>query len=115
LTSSDANSTEKSVQELLDFIIEQLDAARSPLDQLGGVDAAGGVIPFLRSKLEKDQWLAANIALAYPFSNYVQSAFRDELWKDLAHETPQRFAEVATELIDCIHTLKTAISNRPNI
>src|SRR6266852_4033263 len=98
---SNSDGLRRCVQNLLDFIIEQLELAKSPSDQLAGVGAAGGVISYLRSQLLKDNKMAANVALAYPFGGYVQPGSEDA-WKQLAHEPADTYAKSAVEIIDCI-------------
>jgi len=105
---SNSDNLRRCVQSLLDFVIEQLEEAKIPSGQQAGVVAAGGVIPYLRSKLSKDSNIAANVFLAFPFGRYVQEDWED-VWKRLADEPPVSFAKSADEIIDCIKTLKEVL------
>jgi hypothetical protein len=107
-TMSNSDELRRCVQGLLDFIIEQLELAKSPSGQLAGVDAAGGVMPYLRSKLSEDRTMAANVALAFPFGRYAQPD-SEGAWRQLADESPDTFAKSASKLISCIQTLKAVI------
>jgi hypothetical protein len=105
---SNSDDLRRCIQSLLDFIVEQLELGKSPPDQLAAVVAAGGVIPYLRSRLSKDNNIAAYVLLAFPFGRYVQQDW-DDVWKQLANEPPNTYAKSAVEIIDCIQTLKTVI------
>jgi hypothetical protein len=107
--SNSDDDVRRSVQDLLDFVVEQLELAKSPSDQWAAVVAASGVIPYLRSKISKDDNIAANVALAFPFGRYVEPVWSEDVWKQLADKPPDAFAKSADEIIDYIQTLKAVI------
>jgi hypothetical protein len=64
-------------------------------------------------KLKQDAHLAAHIALAFPFGDYVQSPWRDDLWKELGTLSDNQFLEKTDPIIHRIQDLKGAIAQRP--
>jgi hypothetical protein len=93
-------------------MVEQLESAMSPSDQLAGVDAARGVIPYLRSRLAEDNLVAARVALSVPFGRYVEQDW-EAVWKELANEPPNIYAEGSARLIECLRDLQSTISQLP--
>lgn len=93
------------LDDALDFIIEQIELARSsPLDQFPAVGAAQGVIPYLQSRLKEDEFLAANFALV--LEQRIDPGHWERIWAEMAKESPDRFAKSAEDVIGRLNALK---------
>jgi hypothetical protein len=93
----------------LNFMIEQLELAKEQGDHVPGLDAAMGLVPFLRQRLMEDRVVAAR------FANLLDSFIDDEdhrktLWAHLAGSSPSDFAESANDLIEKFIVLKESLS-----
>jgi hypothetical protein len=79
------------LQDILDFLIQQIELARAPTDLFAAVDAAQGIIPCLRSRLKEDEYLAANFALV--LDGRIDLAHWERIWMEMAKEPPDIFAK----------------------
>jgi hypothetical protein len=103
---------EWSVLDLLDCIAEQLKHAHSSTDRRAALVVARGCVEPLILKVKQEPQIDARLAFAFPFNDYVRSAFRDDLWKELDTLSEADFSNKTKELIDNIQDLKDAISQR---
>jgi hypothetical protein len=99
------------LRDTVDFIIEQLELARSPADQFAAIDAAQGIVPFLRSNLKKDVNLAARFMLALHI--YLDANHGRQAWMEQAKAPPDKFAEFADDMIWRLNDLKQALDAGP--
>jgi hypothetical protein len=100
------------LHDTIGFIIEQLELAKSPTDQLVAIDAAQGVIPLVRSRLKEDNFLAANAAFA--FGPFLEADHWRRAWTEMTKESPHLFAKSAEDLIGQLNTLKTVLESPPS-
>jgi len=92
----------------LDFMIAQLELAKMEGDHVPGLDAAMGLVPFLRHRLKEDQVIAARFALV--LENWIDDDHRKDLRAHLAGSSPSDFAESANDLIERFIVLKQGLS-----
>jgi hypothetical protein len=97
------------VCDLLDFMVEQLEAAHSPDDQFAAVTAASGVIPYLKSLYMRDYLICARVALL----DHGKGVTSQNLWADLAKMSASDFANTAGPLIENIKALRDNIRQLP--
>ena len=94
-----------SLFNLLEFIEEQLERARSdPTERYAAVDAASGVIPFIRKRLEGDEELTTQFLLVFDAEFYDHWK---EWWGKLAKANADEFEDEAARLIHKIQFVKT--------
>jgi hypothetical protein len=102
--------------DLLDFLEEQIEQAMfDPADQRAAVDAARGVIPLIRRRLDSDQEpeaqsLWASFVLAP--GNKFEDRYWRRAWDDLATMPPEEFREAAKVLMDTVEALRQVVNNR---
>jgi hypothetical protein len=99
------------LQDAVDFIIQQVDLARSPADQFAAVVTAQSIIPYLRSRLKEDKFLAANFALVLGI--FIDPDHGKRIWMEMAKEAPDVFAKSADDLIGLLNALKTVLELPP--
>jgi len=99
------------LQDTLDFIVQQIELARAPTDQFAAVVTAQGVIPYLRSRLKEDEFLAANFALV--LGVLIDLDHSKRIWMEMAKEPPEAFAKSADDLIGRLNALKTVLQSPP--
>jgi uncharacterized protein (DUF2267 family) len=97
------------LQDGIEFIIEQIEQAKSSLaDRLTAVDAAQSVLPFLRSRLKNEEsFLAAKFHLAFEFE------IHPNLWMEMAKQPQDVFENFADELIGQLRALKKQLESPP--
>ena len=95
----------------LGFMIEQLESAKSPEDQLAGTDAAMGLIPFLRCRLKEDQNLSAQSA--WGLHIYIDADHYKSVWTAKANLAPDEFSKWADELIGDLKALRDVVATPP--
>jgi hypothetical protein len=93
-----------SLRDVVDFLIEEIELARSPEDRLAAIDVAQGVIPFLRSQLKKDQQIAARFVLA--LTTLIDSDDAGSVWMEHAKDPEDVFSGWADDVIDRLNDLK---------
>jgi hypothetical protein len=98
--------------DTLDFIIDQIELARSGTTNLDYgdtvLDVAYGVVPQFRQRLLENNrfgWVVANSS----FDEWVIDPGRQEKWKRLAKEPSEQFNKSADDLVATIKKLKQAI------
>jgi len=102
--------------DLLDFVEEQIEQAVSePADQRAAVDAASGVVPVIRDRLNSDpspqvEALWASFLLV-PGNKFEERYWRTE-WDALEIMAPDDFREAARVLIELIETLRQVVRAR---
>ena len=95
--------------DTLNFMIEQLELAKEQGDHVPGLDAAMGLVPFLRHRLREDQVVAARFAML--LDSFVDDEeHRKNLWTHLAGSSPSDFAESANDLIEKFIVLRQSLS-----
>jgi hypothetical protein len=99
------------LQDALDFIIDQLGSAKSPADQLAAVDAAQGMIPCIKSRLNEDHVIAFNFLLA--FRTFIETDHWKRAWVEMAKEPPDVFAKSADRLIGDLAELRKVLDSPP--
>jgi hypothetical protein len=107
MTADPQRALRASLRDTVDFIIEQVELARSPEDRLAAIGAAQGVIPFLRSQLKKDEYLAANFAIVLDVLIDANQANR--VWIEKANDPPDVFAEFADDVVGRLNSLKDVL------
>jgi hypothetical protein len=99
--------------DVFDFIIDQLDCARSGDDRPSAIDAASGVVPLLRSRAWENNIFGTMIALS-PLEIYTFSPHWREHWSSLAKEPFDQFGRSADALIQTVNTVKDALRQTVN-
>jgi hypothetical protein len=99
------------LQDALDFIIDQLELAKSPTGQFAAVDAAQGMIPCIKSRLNEDQVVAFNFVAA--FGILIETDHWKRAWVEMAKEPPDVFAKSADRLIGDLTELRKVLDSRP--
>ncbi len=97
----------------LGFMMEQLESAKSPQDQIAGTDAAMGIIPFLRCRLREDAFLAAHFALL--LEALIDADHYKRIWTSMANSKPEEFKKSADEILDRLAVLKGIVASPPPI
>ena len=92
------------VLDLLNFVAEQIELAKAnPADQRAATDAASGVIPVLKGRL--DDYLKTSFVLALQ-NKFDGDTWRKE-WNELAAmNSPEEFRTAADALLDTIDILR---------
>jgi hypothetical protein len=95
------------VVDLLNFVAEQIELAKTnPADQLAAIDAASGVIPLLKSRLDDYRKTSFVLALGNKFDG---DTWRKE-WDELAAmKSPEEFGSAADALLGTIKILRTDV------
>ena len=96
--------------DVLDFMIEQIDLARSDFDRATALDAASGAIPLLKSRLRENPSIGAKLALS-PLEIWTLSPHWQDNWSNLAKEPSDQFSKSADALIENVRVVKVAIQN----
>ncbi len=97
--------------DTLNFMIEQLNQARVPSEQLVAVDAVAGLLPYLLVRLKEDTTIAAHFALALDV--WIDPNHAKRVWNLLANEPPATFAQSANDLIQRLEILETIVRSTP--
>jgi hypothetical protein len=92
-------------------MIEQIELARSPSDQYSAVEAAQGIIPYLRSRLKEDNFLAANFALV--LDALIDPNHGKRIWMEIAKEPADVFSKSADDIIERLSALKQVLQSPP--
>jgi hypothetical protein len=95
------------VLDLLNFMAEQIELAKAnSAHQLGAVDAASGVIPLLKGKLDDD--LKGKFGLA--LQNKFDRTWRQE-WDELAGmQSSEEFRKAASALLRQIEIVRSVVA-----
>jgi hypothetical protein len=96
------------LQDILSFVIEQIELARSPTDQFAAVDTAQGVIPYLWSRLKEDKALQAKFLLV--LGDHIEPAHWKHVWAQMATEPPDAFARSADDMVTRLNALKQLVA-----
>jgi hypothetical protein len=96
--------------DILDFVIEQIELARSDADRAAALDAASGAVPLLNSRAWENQSVGAVIALS-PLEPWLFSPHWQENWINLAKEPSDQFAKSADALIERLRVVQAAMQN----
>ena len=92
---------------MMDFIAEQIEQARFPSDQFAAVDAARGVIPFMKSRLAEDEVLLTTFMLVFGELMFV--GHWEETWTRIAKESADQFVKSADDIIGAIDALRAVL------
>jgi hypothetical protein len=92
----------------LDFILEQIELARSPSDQAVAVATAREIVPRITSRLQEDKYLNTQFALLFGdlmFNNW------QETWTEMAKEPTENFTQSADDLVKRVNTAKELLQS----
>ncbi len=93
--------------DVLDFMAEQIEQAKSDSDRVAALDAASGAVPMFKQRLTENKYIAAPAILL--LDQWMFVGHWRENWDALAKESAEQFAKSADDLISRIDTAKSAM------
>jgi uncharacterized protein (DUF2267 family) len=90
-----------SLLDLLDFILEQIECARHLSDRAAAIDAARGVVPYLRDRLEGTEFQSKLVLL---FGDLMFAGHWSENWT--VKESEAEFTTFAKDLVERVNCAK---------
>jgi len=97
-----------SLLDLLDFILEQIECARHPSDRAAAVNAARGVVPYLKDRIKGTEFQPK---LALVFGDLMFAGHWSENW--IVKESETEFTTFANDLVERVNSAKASIE-RPS-
>jgi hypothetical protein len=91
----------------IEFMIEQTELARLPNDQVAAVDAAGGIVPFIKARLSEDH------AIASPLILVLQELLASEQWAKMARDPSEAFLSKIDNILDRLRAAKKTLETAP--
>jgi hypothetical protein len=95
----------------LDFIIEQIELARSPLDRTAAIDAARRIVPFMESRLLDCEHLQTHFMLCFPGLMYDNNWEKN--WNEIADKAAGEFTQSVNDLAVRVQAAKTVVETSP--
>lgn len=95
--------------DVLDFMAEQIEQAKSDTDRVAAIDAASGAVPMFKQRLTENKYIAAPAILL--LDQWMFVGHWQENWDALAKESAEQFSNSADDLISRINTAKSAMQS----
>lgn len=99
-----------SLLDLLDFMAEQIEMAKSNADRAAALSAASGAVPFFNSRVWENDFVTTNVMLSQ-MEHWTLSPNWRENWSKLVKEPADQFVKSVDDIIAAVCGTKSILES----